>query len=157
MSKRAIGMAIFLAQVLGVVGCATPFGSVRQSELDVPLKKVQYAVVTSLPLGKRKVSPNGREFFSHYFKPGKRKRWTRASRSRYRYYAHAYILGDRRPYTVDIVVYKEERVRQGPGLPSTYRRVGTEEGLAKFILRKVNRRLTERVEERNIIDDFRVF
>ena len=134
------------------MGCS--HGGIRIENLNIPLVDVQNAVVNSLPLGKRSVSSNGREFFSKYFVVVKKKPRP-ASRLRTRYYAHVHVQGDRRPYAVEGVVRKEVLQKNAIGLK--YSDVGINSRFSKVLMRKIKENLSKRRENRNIIDDFRVF
>jgi hypothetical protein len=65
------------------------------------------------------------------------------------------ILGDRRPYNIEISVIKEEREVEGEDF--SYYETGHDERLAKQLETALHTRLTKRREELNIIDDFRAF
>lgn len=135
-----------------LVGCT--HGGIRITDLDVPLVDLQKAVVDSLPLGKREVSINGREFFSEYFVVVQN-RARPATKLGTRYYAHVYVLGDRRPYIVEGLVRKE--VREKGAVGPEYSDAGIDQRLTKVLMRKIKGNLSKRREDRNIIDDFRVF
>lgn len=107
-----------------------------------------------MPLGLRKTSPNGREFFSNYFVTEGRK-FKPADKLPQRMYAHILVLGDRRPYSMQVIVHREKAVA-GRGATG-FEDVGTDQGIAKVIRRRVVQQLTKRREDMNIIDDFRVF
>lgn len=147
MRKQLLLLAIFT-----LVGCT--HGGVRMENIDVPLVEIQKAVVNSLPLGKRTVSTNGREFFSEYFVVVE-KRARPASKLGKRYYAHVYVLGDRRPYIIEGLVRKE--VREKGKIGPEYSDAGIDSRLSKVLMRKIKNNLSKRREDRNIIDDFRVF
>lgn len=140
------------AVILCIVGCA--FGSITVDDLDQSLMDIQKIVSDSLPMGKRAVSPNGREFFSEYFVLVESKART-ASKAQVRYYAHIYILGDQRPYQVKGLVRKEVREKTSSGYE--YYDAGEESRLSSLMMKKLKARLTRGREERNVIDDFRVF
>lgn len=130
----------------------TPWYASRIDNLDIPLQILQKQVVATLPLGLRTNSVNGREFYSKYYIPSKKGNMA-AANSRNRYSAHFIILGDRRPYNIEISVIKEERDDDNSG----YYETGHEERLAKELETSLRTRLTKRREELNIIDDFRAF
>lgn len=135
-----------------LVGCS--HGGLSIESLDQSLSDIQQIVVASLPVGKRAVSPNGREFFSDYFVIVE-SRARAADRLGARYYAHVYILGDRRPYVVEGVVRKEvrESSRTGP----EYADAGVDTKLTQLLVKKLKANLSKSREDRNVIDDFRVF
>lgn len=129
------------------------FGSVSISDVDRPLLDIQKIVQRSLPLGLRETSANGREFYSNYFLP-KDRRFKPAEKLPERYYAHILVLGDARPYNIQVRVRRQkvESVREG-----IYRDLGSDQTIAKAIQRRVQDQLNKRREDLNIIDDFRVF
>lgn len=136
--------------------CALFQAEHRLSDLNVPLNEIQHAVNDSLPLGRRKTSPNGREFYSNYFVPT-RKGFRAAEKLTNRYYAHVYVLGDRRPYVVEVYVKREKQINDSSTGHTTYVEDGTDDRVAKFLVKKIQDELSKRREDRNVIDDFRVF
>ncbi len=144
--------------ILSVITGCSILGSgrytVRVTELNHPLQLLQKLVVESLPRGHRTNSPNGREFMSKYYQVIKGS-YKDAEDSVDRFYAHVAILGDRRPYVIEIKVLQEERVLQGESVG--YERVGYSLRLAKELEKTIRLRLTKRREDLNIIDDFRAF
>ena len=126
------------------------------TDIDQSLIDIQKAVEARLPLGKRTTSPNGREHFSNYFsvvdgrlQPG--------DHSPERFYAQVLVLGDRRPYTIQVIVHRERRRSQGSSLSPVYEEVAQDHRLEKIVARRIQHALSKRREDRNIIDDFRVF
>lgn len=116
------------------------------------LIETQKIVEANLPGGKRAVSQNRREYTSNYFVRGKEGAFVEAQSEPIRYYARILVLGDRRPYTVEVRVYEEHRRSDGQ-----FDQVNQDEGLARVIIRRIQKALYQRREDRNIIDDFRVF
>ena len=140
-----------------VSGCAlltTPRYATRLASLDLPVGQLQKMVVDSLPTGLRMTSPNGREFFSRYYVLDGLK-YKAASDALDRFSAQVMVLGDRRPYDLEISVIREQRVQRGGGYD--YRVVGHDKDQAKILAEKIHDRLTKRREDLNIIDDFKVF
>ncbi|MGE0762903.1 MAG: hypothetical protein AB7N80_06465 [Bdellovibrionales bacterium] len=133
-------------------GCVSP-GGLTVGEVDRPLSELQHIAAKSLPLGLRTTSANGREFFSNYFVAAGRK-FKAAEKLRERKYAQIQVLGDRRPYKIQVYVQNE---RTDAASQTGYSNVGTDLGLAKVIKRRVQQQLNKRREDLNIIDDFRVF
>jgi hypothetical protein len=140
-----------------VAGCATlevnP-DSLLIKEVDASLTDLRAAASNSLPVGQRSISQNGRELLSKMFIIDK-DRYKPAADSSLRYYAQFKILGDRRPYDIEILVFTEKRVLRGNQF--VYAMVGHDRTLAKELEQKFRLELTKRREDRNIIDDFRVF
>ncbi len=143
---------LFLSFLMILVGsgCASR-GSVSLDELNASLIDLQRIVTEVLPLGKRKQSENARVFYSSYFLI-KKGEYEAAAESLYRNYAEVFILGDRRPYDIEVRVITERRNSDGE-----YSLIKYDEGLARVISRRIQVALHKRREDRNIIDDFRVF
>ncbi|MCB0406930.1 MAG: hypothetical protein KDD34_01935 [Bdellovibrionales bacterium] len=151
MVQKAVFICIFF-----LVGCASWGGGVRLVDIDKPLTHIKSAVLSSVPLGIRKTEKSGLEIYSKYFRPGGRKFIPSHSWPE-RYFAHILIRGDRRPYTIEIYVYKEKKAAVSEQSINGYVQVGQDERLAKLIRERVKEQLTKRREDPNIIDDFRVF
>lgn len=147
-----------LAALFWVNGCAHLMppnpDSVLLTEIDLPLTELRSYATRTLPIGPRGSSPNGRELYSKHFVLGK-DRYLPANDAASRYYAKIFVLGDRRPYNVEFFVVEERRVLVGSQF--TYSEVGQDRGLADELARKLKYLLSKRREDRNIIDDFRVF
>ena len=153
MTKSVILLSIFAVLQFGALGCASWGSGVRIENLERPLNEIQKAASTSLPLGQRRVEKSGMEFFSRYFLTKGRK-FLPAETAPVRYYAHVYILGDRRPYVIEVFVKREKRVSPRGG---EYVEDGTDQELATVVQRRIQQQLSKRREQVNIIDDFRVF
>ena len=123
------------------------------NDLDRPLTDLQRIAAKSMPLGLRNTSPNGREYFSNYFQAVDRK-FKPAEKENDRSYAHVLVLGDRRPYNIQIFVHKERKSTQAV---SGYEEIGLDVGLARTVRKRIIAQLNKRREELNVIDDFRVF
>ena len=137
-----------------VVSCATRHNR-RLDNLNLPIKVLQKSIIESLPLGKPSADRSGMTFKSRPFIPtGKKVRL--ATKSATRFIATAYILGDRRPYAIEVEVTKQRRVG-GPWTSPVYDDVGTDQRIAQIIVRRIQKRLKSRDNKRNVIDDFRVF
>jgi len=141
---------IFSIFFLVVTGCASP-GSVKINDLKLSLVDLQKVVEVALPLGKRLQTQNGRGFFSEYFIT-KQGDYQPAAQLPTRSFAEVFILGDRRPYAIHVRVIVESRDGSGQYQLSRY-----DKGHARVISRRIEQALHKRREDRNIIDDFRVF
>ncbi|MGE4133173.1 MAG: hypothetical protein AB7F86_16140 [Bdellovibrionales bacterium] len=138
-------------------GCASitaPRESVRIPDVQGSLNQIRAAVMSAIPIGQRSVSANGRVILSKHFLPAG-DQYRNAADAVQRYYAQFSILGDRRPYEVQIVVVHEKRVLRGESF--TYVVDYYDMLQAKELERRFQEELTKRREDRNIIDDFRVF
>ena len=144
--------------VLTLTGCATALGNrnaMKVQAIDWPLGELRAVATSVLPVGPRATSPNGREILSRHFTLEGARGYRPAADATERYYASILILGDRRPYDVQILVTLERRVLRGNQF--TYIIEGYDTRLAKELERKFRLELTKRREDLNIIDDFRVF
>lgn len=139
-------------------GCAAlqrePQG-IHLKELEGSLAEIRSSAAAALPMGTRGVSGNGREIFSKHFLVSGNGDVRPAGDALERYYAVITILGDRRPYDVKVVVAHEKRVLRGDNFVYIVDYYDTM--LARDIGRKLEVELAKRREDRNIIDDFRVF
>ncbi len=140
-----------------LVSCATLHGGGEVLYgIDQPLIDLQKLSESVLPMGKRTISSNGREILSNYFHlvDG---RIVAGDRAPERFYAHVIILGDQRPYTIEVIVHRERRVASSGELSPRYDEVAVDQRLAKVFAKRLNNNLSKRREDRSIIDDFRVF
>lgn len=128
--------------------------ALRIRNVDASVSDLRAVVSTVVPVGIRAVSSNGRELVSKHFVVLK-DRYRAAADATDRYYAQITILGDRRPYDVEILVAHEQRVLRNDRF--TYIIVEYDQNLARELEVKLREELTKRREERNVIDDFRVF
>jgi hypothetical protein len=112
---------------------------------------IRNVVIKQLPRGLRATSPNGREFYSNYFSPQNGFSQDGTDR-RERGYAHVLILGDSRPYRSEVRVYRELKDSRG-----AYGRPALDKKLTRELVGKIKAELAKSPEDRNIIDDFKVF
>jgi hypothetical protein len=149
---------ILFFAVLMLSGCATALGNrnaMKVQDIDWPLAELRAAASSVLPVGQRAISPNGREILSRHFLLEGARGYKPAGDATERYFASIKILGDRRPYDIEILVTLERRVLRKNQF--TYVIEGFDARLAKELERKFRSELTKRREDLNIIDDFRVF
>jgi hypothetical protein len=139
-------------------GCASfntsPKYALLIKDVDWPLQDLSSLVAFELPTGLRSTSENGREFYSKHFVLDGPK-YKPAGDSTDRYTATVTVLGDSRPYDIEIFVTHEKRVLRNSGFD--YVEVGHDMTLARELQYKLKQELAKRREDRNIIDDFRVF
>lgn len=147
--KAKIGIALFVASILLIVGCAT--GVVTIEDLNIATDDLQKVIVSSLPVRARGQSVSGREFKSAYFVQ-RNGEFEESDGGPTRSYVIAEIIGDRRPYSISVQVVVEKRTGEGH-----YTQDRADERLARVISRRIQKALHERREDRNIIDDFRAF
>lgn len=139
---RLVGLILCFA----LVGCATG-ASIDDANYSVgEIKQVVQSIVGDF----RSQSQNQRTIYSKYFGDKKDKAFDE-KKSKIRLYAIVMILGDRRPYDIDVEVVREKKTNEG------YEDAGTDEMKAQEIAGEIVKRLHEGIENRNVIDDFRVF
>ena len=149
---------LFFVSLLYITGCASSLGNrnaLRINSIDWPLAGLRTVISEILPGGQRAISPNGRELLSRHFVLDGKTGYKEAGDALNRYFAQILILGDRRPYDIEILVTQEKRVMKGQHY--TFKVVGYDVRLAKELETKLRAELTKRREDLNIIDDFRVF
>jgi len=136
------------------LSCSLLYKPLRIDEAHYPLGQLRQASIQSLPIGLRSSSSNGRELLSQYFvlKSGK---YQEAINLPVRWSAKIVLLGERRPYEVEIYVFKERRMEGSQGVE--YQIEGQDFRLAKRVKDQLLQKLAQRREDLNIIDDFRVF
>ncbi len=123
-------------------------------DIDASLTELKVIVNASVPVGLRTVSANGRELVSKHFIITK-DRYKPAGDALERFFVQVTILGDRRPYDIEILVSHERRVLRNNRF--VYVIVNFDEDLAREMEHKIRTELSKRREDRNIVDDFRVY
>lgn len=139
-----------------MTSCASWTKSERIADVDKSLSDLRRAIQSSLPLGTRKVTEGGKHFESQYFIVGKKK-FLKPLNAKKRYFADILIRGDRRPYSIEITVFKQTKVKSSKVALDSFKDNGTDERIANLIKRRIIKQLSKRREDLNIIDDFRVF
>lgn len=139
--------ALLIFSFCWVTACAT--GDVTLAEQSYSLGEIKQ-VIQSVIGDPRKISQNQRTYLSQYFGPKNDKKFD-PIKSKRRLYAKIVILGDRRPYDIDIDVLIEEK--NG----NAYEEIGLDTAKAQEISLEIENRLSKGIENRNVIDDFRVF
>jgi hypothetical protein len=108
-------------------------------------------VVVSVIGEPRSVSENGREILSKFY-DRREKAIPKMEMARERYFTHVTILGDRRPYDIQVEVLVEGRSPQG-----NFEMVTRDDNKATIIAEKLRQALNQSRDTRNVIDDFRSF
>lgn len=131
---------------LGLGGCVT--GHLIK-ESDRSLNEIKNAVFATMGQP-RETATNEREFLSVYFSKKKVQNFD-PEKSKERNYAKVTVLGDRRPYDIQVQVFLEERV------DGQYEEVGLDDELSDQIAEEIKKALRKSRDQRNVIDDFRAF
>lgn len=142
--KQLLGW-VFLLLMLG--GCVSRGYRINEQNLSLgEMKRIVMSVIGE----PRAVSENQRTFYSRYFSRNPDPKFD-PEKSRERLYAKVVVLGDRRPYDLEVEVYVEERAGR------VYKDNGTDETEAYKLGKDIRNRLNQGRNERNAIDDFRAF
>jgi hypothetical protein len=133
-----------------LISCSTE--AYRTSGYDYSAEDMQKAIQDNIPVGIGAVTPNGRGFYSKVFTQDQQGKGSIPLVMRFD------ILGDRRPYDMDVAVKKVS-----PGIhqvDSAFENGETfvgQDSLAKRIVRKIGNQLALRRKDKNLFDDFRPF
>lgn len=156
---------IWLLITVSLVGCAT----YSVDDLDYSLSDIQKAVGENLVGGVARVSSNQREFESAYFKPEQfQQKPAKPSGEMFveRAYAKVYVLGDRRPYSLEVVVQIQEKDLSDANYSTpnwsdihsgVFYDTRKDRDLANRIGRGIHDYLVKRGRKKNLIDDFKPF
>jgi hypothetical protein len=137
-----------LLSLLIFVGCQTDRVFLRETPLNISETRRAVASVMGQP---RATSENGREMLSKYY-DRKGNSEDQLKNARERLSTRVTILGDRRPYDIQIEVVVEIRNREG-----VFQVVEKDKGRAEKIALDVQKALVQSRDNRNVIDDFRPY
>lgn len=138
---------VFLVTVL-LSSCRTGGVILRETPLNLSETRRAVMAVIGEP---RVVSQNGREMASRYYDK-KGNNIEKMDMAKERLYTHVTILGDRRPYDVQVQVLVEGRNEDG-GFDLLER----DDDRAAPLAEKLRQVLNQSRDSRNVIDDFRSF
>ncbi|MEK2643708.1 hypothetical protein [Bdellovibrio sp. BCCA] len=145
--KKVLGFFL-LASTLLLSSCRTGGVIIRETPLNVSETRRAVMAVIGEP---RSVSQNGREILSQFYDK-KNKVIEKMDMARERYYTHVTVLGDRRPYDVQVEVLVEGRNEEGG-----FDLLDRDDDRAGVIAEKIRQSLNQSRDTRNVIDDFRSF
>lgn len=140
-------LRLFFLSAFLLVSCAT--GGYRIAEQNVSLADLKKAI-TGVIGEPRGISENQRTYYSQYFSRKPDPKFD-PLKSKERAFAKIVILGDRRPYDIDIDVIVEEREGRD------YLEVDNDLSEAKKLGKDIRTKLHQGREDRNVIDQFRAF
>lgn len=138
---------ILISLIFFVSGCTT---SAVLEDSNQSINEIRQQI-KNLVGSFRSVSRNQRELVSGYFARRSDDADFDPDQSSERLWAKFVILGDRRPYDIEIRVIKEKRVN------GKFQQVGLDKGMSLKLVEELKAKLNESLENRNIIDDFRAF
>jgi hypothetical protein len=146
MKASKLLMSLFFVSLLA---CQSDGVFLRDTPLNISETRKAIASVMGQP---RATSENGREMVSKYYdRKGNRDEEALKS-SRERLSTHTTILGDRRPYDIQVEVVVEIRDHDGK-----FQVVERDEGRAEKIAKEIQKALVQSRDNRNLIDDFRAY
>ena len=150
MIKLSVAAGFLMVIITVLTGCQTPTKCLLLAEQKNSLEDMRSAI-SMVTNGKfRTVSKNGREFITQYFaKKGQEENFNPLV-TRDRLYAQFRILGDQRPYDIQILVFLERKT------PNGYELYGEDVGREREIGEQLISNLKS-LGKRNAIDDFRPF
>lgn len=124
------------------------------TNLNYPLPMIEKAIQNGL-VKIKSVSQSRREFTSDYLTKEGRV-WDPIGNDPQRAIVKVTIIGDRRPYDLDIETSIEERPTGQAGYSTGFKEIGTSSKLAQEIQFRIQTYLRQN-SKRNLIDDFRAF
>lgn len=130
-----------------MVSCVHGGATIRDTPMGISEIR---RVITSVIGEPRVLSPNGYELTSIYM-DRKDKPLERPNEVRERFYVQVAILGDRRPYDINVRTIVEIRT------PDGYENVGEDPDLSQKWADRIRKALHESRDKRNVIDDFKAF
>lgn len=142
-----IGKLFAILCALVVAACATEGHVIRNS--DRAMREIRQAFIAAAGPA-RKESENGRTFLSEYF-PRHPDANFKPTKAKERLYGRFTILGDRRPWDIQVEVVAEHRTAEG------YEETGVDESLSQELANQLKKELLKSREGRNLIDDFKPF
>ncbi len=141
----------YLLSLLFVL-CSCQSSSVRLSEVSQSLIEIKRAISASIPGGIKNQSINGRELSSEYFSRYGDGYGFDYKTAKERAIVKVLVLGDRRPYIIEVKVLVQRRVGRGKYEDDSY-----DKSSAERYAEAIKSRLVQSRDDRNVIDDFRVF
>lgn len=140
-------LLLFLTALL-LSSCRTGGVILRETPLNISETRRAVVAVIGEP---RSLSQNGRELTSQYYDK-KGNKIEKMSMARERLHTHVTVLGDRRPYDIQVQVLVEGRNEDG-GFDLLER----DDKRAATVAEKIRQTLNQSRDSRNVIDDFRSF
>lgn len=139
-----------LPWLLVVAACTT--ATVSTAELDYSSSDIQKAIVNTLGVGLQPAESSERIYTSYPFRVplGKRGEAVKDD-DLVRATAKVAVIGDRRPYVIDVTVFVDEKDDTG-----RWESVGKDQRLARQLADQIQDYLA-RHKDKNVIDHFRVF
>ena len=145
---RLFFVSMMIAPIIHFSGCTSTRGVVlKETPLGISETRRVITSVTGIP---RMISENGRELYSQYF--DRKGRVDEFLTARERLYSKVTILGERRPYSIEVLV-----IIQNKKADNKFLDVGHDLKRSEELAEKIRAALNESRDKRNIIDDFRPY
>ena len=144
-----IAKVLLFLSIVTMLGCQTDGVVLKDTPLNISETRKAVAGVIGQP---RATSENGREMVSKYYDRKGNKDEAQLKTARERLSTHVTILGDRRPYDIQVEVVVEIRDHDGK-----YQVVERDEGRAQTVAKEIQKALVQSRDNRNLIDDFRAY
>lgn len=146
MNFKALFVICAITTILA--GCRTGGVILRETPSGISETRRVIASVTGEP---RTVNKTGREMLSKYYDRAGNP-IAKMEMARERRYTRITILGDRRPYDIQVEVLVESRDSDG-----TFFEKDHDDAKAAVLAEKIKQTLNQSRDNRNVIDDFRSF
>lgn len=154
-----IKISLILIVCFNITYCSLFDKKVSFKTKNYSFNSIVISIKKSFPWEKiAKRSQNNRIFYSDYFiyRSGKFERYNFTNNVRM--FAIVKVLGDLRPYTVEVeVVVQMAKIKNNQGEWSKFVNIGTNHSIAKNISYQINRWLVLSTSDTNVVDDFRAF
>ena len=145
---RIGSFVILLSLTLLLSSCRTGGVILKETPLNASETRKSVVSVIGQP---RHMTKDGRELSSNYY-DRKLEPIEKMEAARERIYTRVSILGDRRPFDIQVEVLVERRNQNGQ-----FEQIGLDDNRAKVLAEKIRQALHQSRDNRNVIDDFRSF
>lgn len=141
--------------MLGLVLGSCAMGGPMYGPVDKSIVEIRKSIVKAVPVKINYANKDSREYRSVPFvRYGTKIK--EATSELERAYALIYIRGNKRPYTIEVVVAVEEA--EAPNsIQKSFKVIGYDERIAKIILARLKADLNKGRDDSNLVDDFKIF
>ena len=154
LNQRAVPLIQIISMGLMLQGC----GVAPIRNVNLSFNTVRGIVVRNLPGGLKSESANGRELRSAFYQALRADKFVllddlKAESVPQRNFMRVTILGDRRPYSIEVAVYSQKQ-RKGT---RHFSNASLDDDLTTDMVQRIQDSLANRREDGNVIDEFRAF
>jgi hypothetical protein len=147
-----VRILLSLLLLISFLGCASKGIKIEGGKYS--LIRLQKVAQASLPNGQEFKSPNGRSFRSKYYDPYNSARFN-FNQGPTRHFAVINVLGDRRPFEIEVIVYEERKTAGARN--AGYQVYGVDPKATQALAIRIQAKLDQRKGNRDFIDDFKAF